>query len=106
MTESLAQKWGTLDGRKGDLIARCEQYAMWTDPSICPVENEDGAEQSRGNVTIGARLVNHLSNKVVDTMFPSDRPFFALALSPEARARLEEEMDCYFRSWIRHVRYL
>lgn len=93
MTESLAQKWGTLDGRKGDLIARCEQYAMWTDPSICPVENEDGAEQSRGNVTIGARLVNHLANRVVDTMFPSDRPFFALALSPEARTRLEEEMD-------------
>lgn len=90
-TESLASKWEVMAGQKGDLISRCEQYAMWTDPSICPQENEDGAEQSRGNVVIGARLVNHLANKVVDTMFPSDRPFFALTLTAEARMRLEKE---------------
>lgn len=85
--------WETLDGKKGDIIARCEQYAMWTVPSVCPMENEDGAAQSKGNVAIGARLVNHLSNRIVDTMFPSDRPFFALALSPEAKRRASAEMN-------------
>lgn len=87
---TISQKWATMDGMKGDLIRRCEQYAMWTVPSVCPQENEDGVEQSRGNVAIGARLVNHLANRVVDTMFPSDRPFFALALTPEASKKLVE----------------
>lgn len=85
--------WQTLDGKKGDIISRCEQYAMWTVPSVCPMENEDGAAQSKGNVAIGARLVNHLANRIVDTMFPSDRPFFALALTPEAMNKLTEELD-------------
>lgn len=92
MTEDLANTWEVLDGRKGDLIARCEQYAMWTVPSVCPMDNEDGAEQSKGNVSIGARLVNHLSNRIVDTMFPSDRPFFTLPLSLEAEKRLTEDL--------------
>lgn len=92
MADSLAQLWVQLDGRKGDLITRSEQYAMWTVPSICPREDEDGVEQSRGNVSIGARLVNHLANRVVDTMYPSDRPFFALSLEPSAQLQLEQDM--------------
>ena len=92
MTEDLANTWQVLDGRKGDLISRCEQYAMWTIPSVCPVENEEGVEQSKGNVAVGARLVNHLSNRIVDTMFPSDKPFFTLPLTAEAQARLTEDM--------------
>lgn len=92
-TEDLAQTWQILDGRKGDLIARCEQYAMWTVPSVCPMDNEDGHEQSKGNVAIGARLVNHLANRVVDTMFPNDRPFFALPLSTDAERKLSEQVE-------------
>ena len=92
MTEDLANTWQVLDGRKGDIVARCEQYAMWTIPSVCPTDNEDGAEQSKGNVSIGARLVNHLSNRIVDTMFPSDRPFFTLPLTVEAEKRLTEDL--------------
>lgn len=92
MTEDLANTWQVLDGRKGDLVARCEQYAMWTIPSVCPTDNEDGAEQSKGNVAIGARLVNHLSNRIVDTMFPSDKPFFTLPLTAEAQKRLTEDL--------------
>lgn len=89
----LQHLWSTLEQGKGDLLARCEQYAMWTIPSVCPMENEDGAEQSKGNVAIGARLVNHLANRIVDTMFPSDRPFFAITLTPDASRRLTDEMD-------------
>lgn len=92
MTEDLANTWQVLDGRKGDLVSRCEQYAMWTVPSVCPIENEDGSEQSKGNVSIGARLVNHLSNRIVDTMFPNDRPFFTLPLTADAEKRLTEDL--------------
>lgn len=90
---SVAGHWGELDGRKGDLIERSEQYARWTVPSIFPEDttNETPMESRKGNVAIGARLVNHLSHRVVDTMFPNDKPFFAIALTPEAQFKLEEE---------------
>tara|TARA_Y100000296_G_scaffold66371_1_gene78388 strand:+ start:13691 stop:15253 length:1563 start_codon:yes stop_codon:yes gene_type:complete len=87
----LSNIWQGLDGKKGSIISRCEQYAMWTVPSVCPMENEDGDAQSKGNVAVGARLVNHLANRIVDTMFPSDRPFFAIALSPEAKKQMAKE---------------
>lgn len=92
-SEGIKQRWGTLEGRKGDLISRCEQYAQWTIPSVCPVEGEAQSIQSRGNVAIGSRLVNHLANRIVDTMFPNDRPFFALAITPEAEQKLTGQMS-------------
>lgn len=82
-----------MDAEKGDLIHRSEQYAMWTIPYICPMsDNPDHTDLEKGDVAIGPRLVNHLANKVVDTMFPHDRPFFAVALTPETRRTLREEM--------------
>ena len=91
--KDLSVKWEGMQAKKSDMIQRCEQYATWTVPSVCPQEEEDGAEQTKGNVPSGARLVNHLANKVTDTMFPSDRPFFSLPLSSEAEAELSEELQ-------------
>lgn len=95
--DNLAGHWKTLDGRKGDLIARSEQYARWTVPSIFPEDNntqsETPEESQKGNVAIGARLVNHLSHRIVDTMFPNDKPFFAIAMTPESKRRFEEEIE-------------
>jgi len=92
---SLAGHWMALDGRKGDLLDRCEQYARWTVPSIFPHEDNartDNPEESeKGNVAIGARLVNHLSHRIVDTMFPNDKPFFAVTLTPEAKRKFFAE---------------
>lgn len=85
--------WETMNARKNALIERCEQYAVWTVPSVCPQEEESESEQTKGNVAIGARLVNHLANRIVDTMFPSDRPFFSLPLTPEAENKLSEELE-------------
>lgn len=88
---SLAGHWQHLDGVKGDLLDRCEQYARWTVPSIFPTDDNartDTPEESeKGNVAIGARLVNHLSHRIVDTMFPNDKPFFAVTLTPEAKRK-------------------
>ena len=94
---SLAGHWQTLDGRKGDLLDRCEQYARWTVPSIFPTDDnarsENPEESEKGNVAIGARLVNHLSHRIVDTMFPNDKQFFAVTLPPEAKKKFEADSD-------------
>jgi len=94
---SLAAHWTALDGRKGDLLDRSEQYARWTVPSIFPTDENsktDTPEESeKGNVAIGARLVNHLSHRIVDTMFPNDKPFFAVALTPEAKRKFEQDAE-------------
>ncbi|ANS06230.1 hypothetical protein HOR19_gp37 [Phage MedPE-SWcel-C56] len=90
--EDLKAQWEVMDGRKGETVTRCETYAMWTVPWVCPQDNEDGKTQSKGNVAIGSRLVNHLANRIVDVMFPTDTPFFTLPLSPAADRRLRSEL--------------
>ena len=94
---SLAGHWSVLNGRKGDLLERSEQYARWTVPSVFPTDenarSENPEESEKGNVAIGARLVNHLSHRIVDTMFPNDKPFFAIALTPEAKRKFESEAE-------------
>ncbi len=89
---ALSNLWTEMDGEKGDLIARSEQYGLWTIPSITmDVKVQANAEADKGHVVVGARLVNHLSNRIADTMFPHDRPFFTLVLTPEAQVALEKE---------------
>lgn len=84
--------WTEMEGEKGDLISRSENYARLTLPYICPPEGSNTAEQDKGNVAIGPRVVNHLANKVVDAMFPKDRPFFTVALTPETRTKIAIEI--------------
>ena len=84
--------WATMDTDKGDLIERSEAYARWTVPAIMPPEGMEGQEQSKGNVPTGARLVNHLANRIVEVLFPISRPFFTVALTPEAKLELEQEL--------------
>lgn len=91
---TVAAVWEEMDGQKGDLLERCEQYARWTLPSVFPESNNATGtpeESPKGNVAIGARLVNHLSHRIVDTMFPNDKPFFAITLTPEATFELEKD---------------
>ena len=84
--------WASMDTDKGDLIERSEAYARWTVPAIMPPEGMEGQEQSKGNVPTGARLVNHLANRIVEVLFPISRPFFTVALTPEAKLKLEQEI--------------
>lgn len=94
---SISAYFTELDGKKGDLHLRCEQYARWTVPSAFP--REDAArgstpqESEKGNVAIGARLVNHLGHRIVDTMFPNDKPFFAIGLTKQAEKKIMKEAD-------------
>lgn len=86
--------WTALDGRRSGMLKRHQQYAAWTIPSLVPEEGQtEDDEQERGNVEIGATVVNHLANRIVQTMFPSEKPFFMLKLTEDARQRLQEEAE-------------
>jgi hypothetical protein len=88
----ISDVWSKMKEDKGDLIDRSQAYARWTVPAIMPADHSSKIEQTKGNVPTGARLVNHLANKIVDVLFPVSRPFFTVALTPEAKLRLENEL--------------
>lgn len=91
----LSEIWSEQHGSKGDLLDRCEQYARWTVASAFPKSEDEKSdtpeETDKGNVAIGARLVNHLAHRVVDTMFPNDRPFFAVTMTPDAKRKFDAD---------------
>jgi hypothetical protein len=84
--------WETMRTEKGDLIERCESFSRWTVAAIMPASGGESVEQVQGNVHVGASLVNHLANKIVDVLFPVSRPFFTVAMTPEAQLKLEQEI--------------
>jgi hypothetical protein len=87
----ISTQWTMMHKDKGDLIDRCETYAKWTLDAICPEEGVDKTEYVSSYVLIGPRLVNTLSNKVVESMFPHSRAFFAVGLGAEVEAELLQE---------------
>jgi len=84
--------WADMDTEKGDLIDRSEAFSRWTVAAIMPADGGEKVEQIHGNVHVGASLVNHLANKIVDVLFPVSRPFFTVAMTPEAQLKLEQEL--------------
>lgn len=80
-----------MDAEKSDLVTRCEQYARWTIRGICPEEFQEGQSLMSSYVIIGPRLVNNLSNKVVEAMFPHTRPFFSVNMSMEVQNKIRTE---------------
>jgi hypothetical protein len=87
---SLQHRWDQLDGKKSSLKTRSEQYAKWTLPFLFPEQTgtQDTSERQLSNDSIGARAVNHLSNKVVTTLFRPQGPFFRLTLSQEQQKKI------------------
>ncbi|QWY83429.1 head-to-tail joining protein [Rhizobium phage RHph_X3_9] len=88
---TLRHRWDTLHQDKGDLLTRSEQYAAWTLPNVFPEESfgSRNRELMQTNDSIGARGVNHLSNKVVTSLYRPQGPFFRLHLDTAQREQLE-----------------
>ncbi len=91
MDDTLKQRWDTLEHKKGSLHTRNEKYARWTLPYLYPLEAQvnSGEELDTDLNSIGARAVNHLSNKLTETLFPSYRPFLKLEMADAQRKLLE-----------------
>lgn len=71
-------RWLELSGARQPFISRCELYASYTLPKICPPEGYDQNthELSHDFQAVGAQSVNHLANKIMLASFAPSRPFF------------------------------
>jgi len=92
-TNTLQQRFQTLDNKKSSIYRRCEDYAMWTLPYIFPSSGHEDSEMQGPKDSIGPRAVNNLANKLILTLFPAHAPFFRLNASDDVLEELAQEAD-------------
>lgn len=69
-----------------------EDCAGWTLPHTYPEEDDTAGEEMQHDYqSLGAQAANHLSNKIVMTLFAPARPFFRLELTADQKAELHEQ---------------
>lgn len=84
--KGLKTRWLQLHNRKTTLLKQAEQYAAWTLPYMFPPENNSPEIELPVEIdSIGAQGVNHLSNKIASTLFPSKSLFFRLKIDQETK---------------------
>lgn len=85
-----AGRWTQLDGQRRGFINRCEKYASFTIPKLCPQVGykQNSNELQHDFQAVGAQAVNHLANKIMLALFAPSRPFFRL----DADMALEQEL--------------
>jgi len=90
----MAQDYSKLELLKSGLVNRAEEYAGWTLPGEFPqlFSGSSDTEQQRDFQSIGAKAVNHLSNKLVFALFAPTRPFFRLDVDDDY---MQELVDKY-----------
>lgn len=87
----LKSRWEILHTKKTTILSLCEKYAAHTLPYIFPEDNTDDAtELPLSYDSIGAQGVNHLSNRIISTLFPAKSLFFRLNIDQETRDMLEQ----------------
>jgi hypothetical protein len=90
---SLKARWGQLHNKKTSILGLCEKYAGWTLPYLFPRDGTDQATELPVEIdSIGAQGVNHLSNKIVSTLFPAKSLFFRLHIDQKVRDFIEKAM--------------
>lgn len=84
------QAWTALHSLRSGLLQRCERYAALTVVKVMLPDGVDlmSMEQSTDYQSIGARCVNHLTNKFMSTMFSPSRPFFRAGAGKKTKADL------------------
>lgn len=85
-------RWQELSGARQGFISRCELYASYTLPKICPPDNYDqnSHELAHDFQALGAQATNHLSNKIMLASFAPSRPFFRADPSDSVAEQLAE----------------
>lgn len=84
----LPSRMTELVGKKGNLMRRCEDYAMWTLPYVFPRIYVKESELQGALDSIGARAVNNLSNKLIQTLFGEQ--FFRLMVNSSITDKLAD----------------
>ena len=90
-SKTIAERWSQLDADRTGILTRCEQYSEWTLPWLLPPSGSVPTEVlPKSGGSIGARCVNHLSNHLVQVLFPANRAFFRSQAGKETRAAAEK----------------
>jgi hypothetical protein len=85
-------RWQALSAKRTSFIDRCETYAEFTLPKVCPPDNYDqnDDELSHDYQALGAQAVNHLANKIILAAFAPSRPFFRADPDDETAKEIAE----------------
>lgn len=91
---SLLSRYEDLARKREPYLNRAKAYAKITLPYLLG-DDEYGRDENDINTSgwqsFGAQAVNHLSNKVVMTLFPPSRTFFKLSFESSVRRELREQ---------------
>ena len=86
------REWSELSSKRTSLMTRLEKYAGYTLPALLPPDGFDPmtTELSFDWQSVGAQCLNHLSNKMVLTLFAPSRPFLRLEADPKWLAKVTQ----------------
>lgn len=88
----LKQQFEFLIGERSYLEHRWEDYSGWTLPYLFPhQEKYNTTEMQNDYQSLGAQATNHLANKISNTLFPPNRPFFKAELTQSQSAFLQSQ---------------
>jgi hypothetical protein len=94
MTGSVKDAWEAGRAKRQPLVTRCEKYAAFTIPIICPPDgyDEQATELQTDYQSVGALAVNSLSNKLILALFAPSRPFMRYDIPADVKAKLEGQV--------------
>jgi hypothetical protein len=84
----MESRYSTLSSARNSYLSKSEEYSRMTLPNIFPTDGEGTTDTQHGFDSTGAKICNHLINKMVQTLFPAHLPFFKLDFSQEGRNAL------------------
>lgn len=92
MRGTAQEAWSKADLARRPLISRCQKYAAFTLPGICPPDgySEELEELQTDYQSLGAQLVNSLANKLMLAAFSPSTPFFRLDIGDKEKAALQK----------------
>jgi len=91
MQSNLRKRFDSLETQKRPYIEIAEKAAKLTLPYIFPEEGKENTALPQHWNNIGARIVNHLSAKLLLLLFPPTGGFFKYSLDEKIKAQLEKE---------------
>lgn len=112
--ETLASRYRELEATREPYLERGREASKVSVPSLLPPAGADGSTKLQaGNQSLVARLVNHLTSKLVLALMPPNRPFHRtdideislseLALQPGESADIRDSLAKFDRALNMHI---
>lgn len=88
-------RYETLKGSRQEVLRQAREAARLTIPGLIPEEgaSDPHSVSEQPYTSMGARLVNNISAKLLMSMLPPERPFFRLDIGPDVAADMGEQLE-------------